>query len=104
MNSVPATLVSVLRTRALRTPDRLAFEFVLDDGEYLALDYAELDIRARAVAALLLDAGGAGRPVLLAHQPGPDYLTAFFGCLYAKAVAVPVYPPTGPRGLERVRA
>jgi len=24
--------------------------------------------------------------------PGLDYITAFFGCLYAGAVAVPVYP------------
>ncbi|MDR4472726.1 MAG: AMP-binding protein [Nitrospira sp.] len=36
--------------------------------------------------------------------PGPDYVAAFFGCLYAGVVAVPAYPPQRQRGVPRVRA
>ncbi|MFD5698626.1 aminotransferase class I/II-fold pyridoxal phosphate-dependent enzyme [Streptomyces lasiicapitis] len=55
--------------------------------------FAELDLRARRVAALLQHEGATGEPVLLLHPPGLDYIAAFLGCLYAGAVAVPAYPP-----------
>ncbi|MFB4309626.1 amino acid adenylation domain-containing protein [Actinomadura sp. GTD37] len=99
-----SSFVETLRRRAAETPERPALEFALNEGEYLTLDHAELDRRARAVAALVQERGTEGGRVLLLHQPGPDYVTAFFGCLYAGAVAVPVYPPVGARGLQRVRA
>ncbi|GGW51049.1 non-ribosomal peptide synthetase [Streptomyces caelestis] len=98
------SFVDVLRGRAETQPHRLALEFAVADGEYVAFEHAELDRRARAVAALVQERGTPGGRVLLVHQPGPDYVSAFFGCLYAGAVAVPIYPPTGARGLERVAA
>ena len=57
------------------------------------LTWGELDRRARAIAAALTEAGAAGERALLLYPPGLDYLAAFFGCLYAGTVAVPVYPP-----------
>src|SRR6185369_14635948 len=42
------------------------------------------------------------QPVLLLYPPGLEYIAAFFGCLYAGAVAVPVYPPTSERSLPRL--
>ncbi|NEB81620.1 amino acid adenylation domain-containing protein [Streptomyces sp. SID14478] len=98
------TFIETLRRRAESTPDRLALEFELSETEIRAFDYAALDRGARKVAALVQERAGRGERVLLLHQPGPDYVTAFFGCLYAGAVAVPVYPPLGANGLERVRA
>lgn len=38
-----------------------------------------------------------GKPVLLLLPPGLDYIAAFFGCLYAGALAVPAYPPNRAR-------
>ncbi|WPP34292.1 non-ribosomal peptide synthetase [Streptomyces sp. CL7] len=98
------TFIETLRRRAETTPHRLALEFELSETEVRALDYAELDRGARAVAALIQQHADRGDRVLLLHQPGPDYVTAFFGCLYSGAIAVPVYPPLGTNGLERVRA
>lgn len=98
------TFIETLRRRAESTPDRLALEFELSESEILELDYAELDRAARAVAALIQQRAGRGDRVLLLHQPGPDYVTAFFGCLYAGAIAVPLYPPLGAKGLERVQS
>ncbi|MEU6592219.1 amino acid adenylation domain-containing protein [Streptomyces sp. NPDC046881] len=98
------SFVELLRERAGTAPHRLALEFALGEDHYLRLDHAGLDRRARAVAALVQDHVAPGGRVLIVLQPGPDYVSAFLGCLYAGAVAVPVYPPTGARGRERLAA
>lgn len=36
-----------------------------------------------------------GDRVLLVFPPGLDFVRAFLSCLYAGAIAVPVYPPGG---------
>ncbi|MEW2508382.1 amino acid adenylation domain-containing protein [Amycolatopsis sp. NPDC047767] len=96
----------VLEGAALRHPDKTAFSFRGEDGGHAGvLTYAGLDSRARAIGARLLELGLAGRPVLLLFPAGLDYVSAFFGCLYAGVIAVPAYPPTRhPRSLERVTA
>lgn len=55
----------------------------------VACCYAELDRRARAVAARLGGALPPGSRVLLAYRQGPDLAGALYGCLYAGMVAVP---------------
>src|SRR6185295_5586432 len=95
--------IEVLRTRARERPAARAFTF-LGDGEEDHLSYAGLDERARAIAALLQEHGAAGERVLLLYPPGFEYIAAFFGCLYAGAVAVPAYPPRLNRSLPRLRA
>jgi amino acid adenylation domain-containing protein/FkbM family methyltransferase/non-ribosomal peptide synthase protein (TIGR01720 family) len=42
--------------------------------------------------------------VLLLYPPGLDYVAAFFGCLYAGAVAVPAYPPRRNRNMLRLES
>ncbi|HJT35591.1 MAG TPA: amino acid adenylation domain-containing protein [Pirellulales bacterium] len=88
------TLPEVLAWRARRQPNDLAFTF-LTDGEMQEerLTYAELDRRARAVAAALASKGAAGERALLVYDAGLDYIVALYGCLYAGVIAVPVYPP-----------
>ncbi|MGA4844601.1 fatty acyl-AMP ligase [Streptomyces sp. G45] len=53
------------------------------------LTYAEFDARARRVAVWLRGRVEPGERVLLLYPAGLDFMTAFFGCLYAGAVAVP---------------
>ncbi|HYI00848.1 AMP-binding protein, partial [Hyalangium sp.] len=107
MTHTPRTLGELLRQRAERTPEARAYTF-LEDGETEAetLTYAELDRRASAIAARLHALGGAGERALLLYPPGLDFISAFFGCLYASAVAVPVFPPSlmgDDRGVARLR-
>ncbi|MDG5806128.1 aminotransferase class I/II-fold pyridoxal phosphate-dependent enzyme [Streptomyces ossamyceticus] len=88
------TVAALLRQWSETRPDALAYRFLTDSaGTDTRLTYRELDARARTVGAHLQDQGVAGRPVLLLHPPGLDYIAAFFGCLYAGALAVPAYPP-----------
>jgi amino acid adenylation domain-containing protein len=96
-----STLISLLRWRAERQPDQVAYRFLRDgERDEVMLSYAELDHQARVIAARLRELGAFGERVILLYPPGLDYITAFFGCLYAGAVAVPMYPPD-PARLER---
>jgi len=100
-NFSPATLVQLLRWRALTEPDKIAYTY-LKDGEKkeIRLSYGELDRRARAIAASLMSKGLTGERALLLYPPGLDYISGFFGCLYAGVIAVPAYPPD-PNRLNR---
>ncbi|MEM7132285.1 MAG: SDR family NAD(P)-dependent oxidoreductase [Chloroflexota bacterium] len=99
------TLVELLSQRAIETPEKVAYTF-LEDGEEQAtsLTYAELDQRARAIAAHLQQNDVAGERALLLYPSGLEYVAAFFGCLYAGVLAVPLYPPRS-RGIDaRIQA
>ena len=104
-HQVPGNLVRVLRRHAEERPDRPAFVHLVDGpAGHLSLTYTQLDRRARAIANRLQDMGFAGQRVLLVYPPGLDFITAFFGCLYAGCVAVPTYPPHRHRVGDRFQA
>ncbi|MEO0804441.1 MAG: beta-ketoacyl synthase N-terminal-like domain-containing protein, partial [Cyanobacteria bacterium J06642_2] len=63
-----------------------------------------LDCRARAIATQLQSEQVRGARVLLLYPSGLDYIAAFFGCLYAGAIAVPAYPPRNRRHFPRIEA
>lgn len=90
-----STLVHYCRNHARgRTSDSPAFTHVVGEpGEHDRLSFAELDTRARAIAAEIQSRGGVGKPVLVVLDPGANYAASLFGCLYARAIAVPIYPP-----------
>jgi len=90
----PTTLVEILRHRAQNQPNKTAYTF-LKDGETqeVSLTYAQLDQRARAIAAKLQSIVAPGDRALLLYHTGLSYIAAFFGCLYAGVIAVPTYPP-----------
>ncbi|RKG67197.1 non-ribosomal peptide synthetase, partial [Corallococcus exercitus] len=88
------TLVDLLRLRAESQAALPVFTFLgEEDGDEASITYAELDRQARAIAASLAGHVRPGDRVLLLYPPGLEYIAAFFGCLYAGAVAVPAYPP-----------
>jgi len=87
------TFVDIVRARTEARPDACAFAFVAAEGDETRLTYAQLELRARAMAALLQDAGAAGERVLILLPPGPDYVIAIFACLLAGTSMVPCAPP-----------
>lgn len=101
----PSTLVDLVRHRAQYQPDEIAFIYLVDgENEQIQFTYKELDRQARAIAAWLQTSGLAGEKALLLYPPGLEFIAAFFGCLYAGVVAVPVYPPRRNRSLARIQA
>jgi acyl-CoA synthetase (AMP-forming)/AMP-acid ligase II/acyl carrier protein len=99
------SFTDLVMERAATMPDKDIFVF-LADGENPSdrITMGALDLRARAIGAHLQAVGAAGHPVLLVYPPGIDFITGFLGCLYAGAIAVPAYPPTKTRGMERLEA
>ncbi|MDT7540866.1 MAG: hypothetical protein QOE33_770, partial [Acidobacteriota bacterium] len=99
------TLVELLRLRAYEDAGHTAYTFLVDgEREEIALTYGELDRQARRIGAWLQSIGRAGERVLLLFPPGLEFIAAFFGCLYAGAVAVPAYPPRRNRNLLRLQS
>jgi acyl-CoA synthetase (AMP-forming)/AMP-acid ligase II len=66
-----------------------------------------LDGQARAIGAMLQTCSAGGDRVLLLYPTGLEFIAAYFGCLYAGVIAVPVPPPNPAqpqRTLPRVQA
>lgn len=97
MNQSTATvssLVELLYERALRQPDLRLFTYLIDgELEGPSLTLAALDSQAQAIGALLQSLGASGERALLLYPAGLEFITAFFGCLYAGMVAVPLPAP-----------
>jgi acyl-CoA synthetase (AMP-forming)/AMP-acid ligase II len=88
------SMVELLRARAAEQPDDRAYVFLSDrGGEEASLTFSELERRARALATQLADRGQRGERALLMFPPGLDFVVAFFGCLIAGMIAVPMMPP-----------
>lgn len=104
----PFTLIDLLRSRCRQQPADLAYTF-LPDGNTpeINLTYEQLDRRARAIAQSLRNFETNAERVLLLYPPGVDFIAGFFGCLYARMIAVPSYPPDAARlnrSLPRLQA
>src|ERR1700761_4659483 len=81
-----------------------AFRY-LDDGERISgsVTFAELDRKARSIAAHLQKVIKPGDRVLLILPASLDYVLAFIGCVYAGAIAVPALAPTNARTFPRLQ-
>lgn len=99
------SLVDLLHYRATYQAEQTAFIF-LNNGktESRRLTYGELDSLAQQVATHVQRITQPGDRVLLLYPPGLDFIIAFFGCLYAGVIAIPLYPPRPNRSLNRIKA
>lgn len=94
MTIFPTSLVDILRWRAKNQAHKFAYRFLKDgECEEDSITYAELDRRARSIGAVLQESTKVGDRALILFSPGLDFIAAFFGCLYAKVIAIPVSSP-----------
>jgi thioester reductase-like protein len=83
-------------------PHKLLYSYLDLNGNQLeGYTYAEFLERTKAIASHLLRNGqfAADDRLLLAYPPGLEMICAFFGCVRAGLIPVPVYPP-GSRGFQ----
>ncbi|KAG6557173.1 hypothetical protein Mapa_001100 [Marchantia paleacea] len=78
--------------------DRVLYTWLDDQGrEADRRTYAQLDFKASLVAHGLRFNGktslNPGDRVILLHPPGLDFIEAFFGCIRARVIPVPLIPP-----------
>ncbi|MEY3826019.1 MAG: hypothetical protein RLZZ148_833, partial [Cyanobacteriota bacterium] len=104
MNPKFANFVDLLRYRAEHQGDKTAFIFLSDgETESSRLTYQQLDQQAQSLACQLQSLQAEGERALLLYQPGLEFISGFFGCLYGGVIAVPAYPPRANRSLERLQ-
>jgi acyl-CoA synthetase (AMP-forming)/AMP-acid ligase II/NAD(P)H-dependent flavin oxidoreductase YrpB (nitropropane dioxygenase family) len=97
------SLIDILRMRSLRESGALAYIFLNDGADNESrLTFRELFERTSAIAGVLRRHGAVGKRAMLLYEPGLDYIAAFLGTLQAGAIAVPSYPPTGTRAINRL--
>ncbi|MCO5574407.1 hypothetical protein L7F22_028192 [Adiantum nelumboides] len=74
--------------------NRILYTWLNDDGnEGEKLTYTELDNCATKVARDLLTTIKPGECVILIHPPGLEFIIAFFACIRARILPVPLIPP-----------
>lgn len=75
---------------------KVVYTFLDDRGnETVNYTYEDIDRAARRIAGTLQAEGKVrkGDRVMLCYPPGLDFALGFWGCLYAGAIGIPVYPP-----------
>ncbi|WP_026795277.1 MULTISPECIES: fatty acyl-AMP ligase [Planktothrix] len=101
-----SNLVDLLRDRAESKPDQLAYRF-LADGEtsQQTLTYLQLHQQAVQIASYLQSFLSPGDRVLVVYpySAGLEFIAAFFGCLYAGAIAVTDNPPVSPQAIVKLQ-
>jgi acyl-CoA synthetase (AMP-forming)/AMP-acid ligase II len=89
-----SSLVTLLANRAETQPDDRAYLFLSDRGtEEAALTFSQLHDAAQALATRLTKTAKPGDRAILVFPPGLEFLVAFFGCLIARVIAVPMMVP-----------
>lgn len=113
---LPSSLLARLTHWCNVHPNRRVFTFLDDQGkETHTLTYQQTYTRARTIAEGLLQLQHShtqkpknktklllekGDRILLVFLPSLDFIVAFLGCLMAKVIPVPVFPPD-PRKLKK---
>lgn len=97
------SVVDVFLSHVERRGDQVAYRF--SDGQQIvaSFSFGEIDRAARGVAGCLQEHCEAGDRILLLMETEADFVRAFFGCLYAGAIAVPLNLPVGERGVAKIR-
>ncbi|WP_052200717.1 thioester reductase domain-containing protein [Terriglobus sp. TAA 43] len=96
------SILNQLQILTDKHPDKLLYSYLDVDGDPIeSYTYASFLLRAEAIAGHLLTDGrfAAGDRLLLAYPAGLEMICAFFGCVRAGLIPVPVYPPSS-RGFQ----
>ena len=97
-----ASILDHLDRLADEHPDKLLYSYLDVNGDPIeSYTYASFLHRVEAIAGYLWQEGrfAAGDRLLLAYPPGLEMICAFFGCVRAGLIPVPVYPPSS-RGFQ----
>ncbi|TQV85755.1 amino acid adenylation domain-containing protein, partial [Exilibacterium tricleocarpae] len=74
-------------------PKDNAYTFLNEQGKEEEISFAALYEEVNAVAKTLVELGNPGDRVLILLESSLEYVAAFWGCLYAGMLAVPLYAP-----------
>jgi len=88
---MPKTIIEYLRQHVAVNPDELAFSFLPRDENSLSeMTFKEFWFEALSVANFLKSKTQPGDKVMLLYPASLEYVVAFYGCLLAGVIAVPI--------------
>ncbi len=96
LNGAVPDLVTLLEKRSEELSPRVLYRYLENgdvNGPTTTRTYAEMRALAAHLGGVLAACAEPRDRVLLLFPPGLDFITAYFGCLYAGMIAVPAYPP-----------
>jgi acyl-CoA synthetase (AMP-forming)/AMP-acid ligase II/acyl carrier protein len=96
-------MIQMLRRQAAAEPDRTAYIYLDERDGVTEITVAELDRRARCIAGRLQLELSPGDRALLVYPSGLEFISAFFGCMYAGVIAVPATYPKPKRPMPRLQ-
>lgn len=98
-------LAELIEDRSTNLGEDKIYTFVKDNLSVDdSLSYIQLQNRVESLASHLLTLANPGDRVLLLYPSGIDYVTAFYACVCAGLIAVPVYAVQSPKDHGRLNA
>jgi len=98
-------LLSILEQRVSQTPEKLAYIFLKDrENQEQTITYHQLSQISKRIAVKLQSLIPPGARALLLYPQGLEFIAAFLGCLSARIIAVPAYPPKRNQKISRLIA
>ncbi|MFY9074800.1 AMP-binding protein [Malaciobacter mytili] len=96
-------LQQILEYYALKYPHKIAIRFLArGEKETETITYLQLQQQAQIVSINLLSQYKKSEKALLVFDASIDFIIAFWGCVYAGIVAVPIPIPNGNKGINNV--
>ncbi|MFT6100726.1 MAG: amino acid adenylation domain-containing protein, partial [Arenicella sp.] len=92
----------MLRFHAASRGGEVAYTFIDETGAEHSITFAELHADAKKIAISLREYLNDGERVALLMPTSLDYIKSFYGCLLGGLVAVPLYPPTNSKSIQRL--
>lgn len=90
----PRGIVAALELHARVRPDALALTYLADGvGVERSLSFAEIEYRARQLAAEILRTAPDAKRIMVLQAPGIDFVISLCACFMAGVAAVPTPPP-----------
>ena len=98
------TICDILNKHSVSLYNKLAFKFINHSkNTFTEHTFLSLHLKAKSVAYHISKLTNTKQErVLLLVPQSMEFLDAFFGCLYANAIAVPAYPPKLNRSITRL--
>lgn len=106
MKSKERNLVEILEHRAEKFPEKIVYSFLSRTGEEVSDSFSFSSLRSRSIsiARLLEQRATLGGRVMLLFSQEPDFVSSYFGCLYAGMIPVPLQTPHLTRNLWHMQA
>lgn len=96
------SFLDILEDTVRHTPQKSAFTYLSNGILHESVTYSELVSEAKQLASLMQQQQLTGKRALIMFPSSISYIKTFLACLFAKVTAIPVYPPTLSKNLNRI--